>query len=78
MLQTIELKLINEKLHIGLVTWREVYIFYPKVIQLNPEVLMPMSPLQSPKNRNGRKTLVLTMDSNFTCDPVGARYKNIS
>jgi len=38
MVQTIELKLVNEKLHVGLVTWREVYIFYPIVIQLNPEV----------------------------------------
>ena len=38
MLQTIKLKLINERLHIGLINWREVYIFYPKVIQLNPEV----------------------------------------
>ena len=38
MLQTVKLKLVNEKLHIGLVNWREVYIFYPKIIQLNPEV----------------------------------------
>jgi hypothetical protein len=38
MLQTIKLKLINEKLSIGFVNWREVYIFYPKVIQLNAEV----------------------------------------
>ena len=38
MVQTIKLRLVNEKLHVGLVTWREVYIFYPRVIQLNPEV----------------------------------------
>lgn len=38
MVQTITLKLINEKLHIGLVNWREVYIFYPEVIQLTAEV----------------------------------------
>lgn len=37
-LQTIKLKLVNEKLHIGMVSWREIYIFYPKIIQLNPEV----------------------------------------
>jgi hypothetical protein len=37
MVQTIKLKLINEKLHIGLINWKQVYIFYPKVIQLNPE-----------------------------------------
>jgi hypothetical protein len=38
MVQTIKLKLINEKLQIGLVNWREVYIFFPEVIQLIPEV----------------------------------------
>lgn len=38
MLQTIKLKLVNEKLHIGMVSWEEIYIFYPKIIQLNPEV----------------------------------------
>ena len=38
MLQTIHLKLVNEKLHIGLVTWRQIYIYHPKVIQLIPEV----------------------------------------
>jgi len=38
MLQTIQLKLVNENLHIGMVTWREMYIYYPKVIQLTPEV----------------------------------------
>ncbi len=29
---------MNEKLHIGLASWREVYIIYPTIIQLNPEV----------------------------------------
>ncbi|KAA9038452.1 hypothetical protein FW778_12870 [Ginsengibacter hankyongi] len=38
MLQTIKLKLVSEKLHIGVVSWREMYIFYPKIIQLKPEV----------------------------------------
>lgn len=38
MLQTIKLKLVNENLHIGLVDWRQVYVIYPQVIQLNPEV----------------------------------------
>jgi hypothetical protein len=37
MVQTIKLKLINEELQIGLVNWREVYIFFPEVIQLIPE-----------------------------------------
>jgi hypothetical protein len=30
MLQEIKLKLINEKFQIGLVNWREVYIFFPE------------------------------------------------
>jgi hypothetical protein len=38
MVQTIKLKLVNEKLHIGMVNWREIYMYYPKVIQLTPEV----------------------------------------
>jgi hypothetical protein len=38
MLQKIKLKLVNEKLHIGMVNWREVYILHPEIIQLNPEV----------------------------------------
>jgi hypothetical protein len=38
MLQAIKLKLINEKFNIGLVNWKDVYIYYPIVIQLNPEV----------------------------------------
>jgi len=38
MLQTINLNLVNERLHIGMVNWREIYIYYPKVIQLHPEV----------------------------------------
>ncbi|MDQ6845228.1 MAG: hypothetical protein M3Z92_12890 [Bacteroidota bacterium] len=38
MVQTIKLTLMNEKLHIGLASWREVYIIYPTIIQLNPEV----------------------------------------
>ena len=38
MLQTIKLKLVNENLHIGLVDWRQVYVIYPQLIQLNPEV----------------------------------------
>ncbi|MEO6455539.1 MAG: hypothetical protein ABIN97_15775 [Ginsengibacter sp.] len=38
MVQTIKLKLINKKLHMGLINCKQVYIFYPQVIQLNPEV----------------------------------------
>jgi len=38
MVQTVKLKLINEKLHIGMVNWREVYIYSPKQIKLTPEV----------------------------------------
>ena len=38
MVQNINLKFVNEKLHIVLSDWRWVYIYYPKVIQLKPEV----------------------------------------
>ena len=38
MLQKIKINYINTKLHIGLVNWREVYIYSPTVAILIPEV----------------------------------------
>ena len=38
MVQIIKLKLINEKLSIGMVNWKEVYIYSPKQMKMTPEV----------------------------------------
>ena len=38
MVQIIQLKLINPKLKIGIVSWKQVYIYSPVIIQLKPEV----------------------------------------
>ena len=38
MVQTIQLKLINPKLQIGMISWNQVYIYSPLIIQLKPEV----------------------------------------
>ncbi len=38
MVQIVKLKYINEQLSIGMSSWREVYIYSPTIIQLNPEV----------------------------------------
>ena len=36
--QKIELKYINHQLQVGLKDWRNVYLLYPKVVILIPEV----------------------------------------
>ena len=38
MVQIKKLKLINEKLGIGMVNWKEVYIYSPRQIKMIPEV----------------------------------------
>ena len=35
--QNIKLKYLNPELQIGMVSWRRVYLLYPKIIELNPE-----------------------------------------
>ena len=36
--QKIKLAYINTRLHIGLINWRQVYLLYPQILELIPEV----------------------------------------
>ena len=38
MKQKIKLKYFNAELNIGFVSWREVYLLEPEIIQMHPEV----------------------------------------
>jgi hypothetical protein len=38
MVQKVQLKYINERLHIGMVNWKEVYLLSPQVVAFQVEV----------------------------------------